>query len=73
MELEIGFKMASNPLTISVEDADKISETVSNAIANNDPIDITDAKGDRILIPSDAIAYTVIRRSPRHSIGFGVL
>ncbi|MFT8704796.1 DUF3107 domain-containing protein [Bifidobacterium aquikefiricola] len=74
MEIEIGIRNVARALNFNVDaTADDISKTIDDAVAGNKPIDLTDSRGRRIVIPTDALGYVVIGSDIAHPVGFGAL
>ena len=71
MEVKIGVQNAPRELSIDTTlDADGIEELVAKAIADNGVVALTDARGRRIVVPADRIAYVDITTSVTGTVGF---
>jgi hypothetical protein len=74
MDIELGIKNVSRPVNFtSDQSADVVSSTISDAVASHSIIDLTDSKGRRILVPSEALGYALIGSETKHAVGFGAL
>ncbi|HLS01186.1 MAG TPA: DUF3107 domain-containing protein [Beutenbergiaceae bacterium] len=70
MEITIGIKHIARELTFDVDE--DISEKVTKALSGQDKVlDITDDKGNRILLASEALAYVQIGSEQQRFVGFG--
>jgi hypothetical protein len=71
MEVKIGVQNASRELTIDTTlDADGIEKAVSAALADGGVLALTDAKGRRIVVPGDKLAYVDISTTISGTVGF---
>ncbi|MFT8638505.1 MAG: DUF3107 domain-containing protein [Bifidobacterium sp.] len=74
MDIEIGIRNVARALNFTVDaSADDISKAIDAAVADKKPIDLTDNRGRRIVIPTDALGYAVIGSDIAHPVGFGAL
>lgn len=73
MEVKIGVKGATRELVFETEQSsDEIAATVRSAVEDTAGVlDVTDAKGRRILVPSDKIAFVELGQPSRGKVGFG--
>jgi hypothetical protein len=74
MEVRIGVVHSARELTVETDDsADVISEAVESAFGNGDSLLwLTDAKGRKIGVPTDKIAYVeVAADAGGRKVGFG--
>jgi len=70
MEVKIGVQQAARELTIDVDlSADDIQAAVDQALTGG-VLAFTDAKGRRIVIPGDKVAYVDISTSVTGQVGF---
>ena len=71
MEVKIGVQHAPRELVFdSQESQEQVEQQVSEAISQGSPLSLTDAKGRRILVPADRIAYVEIGGGVSGSVGF---
>jgi hypothetical protein len=71
MEVKIGVQNASRELTIdSTLDADGVQEAVTEALQDGGVLALTDAKGRRIVVPGEKLAYVDISTSVSGQVGF---
>ena len=71
MEVKIGVQNASRELVLdSSESADTVAETVSAALSGGGVLSLADAKGRRVLVPVDKLAYVEIGTSTSGAVGF---
>lgn len=74
MDIEIGIRNVARALNFSVDaNADDISKTIETAVEDKKPVSLTDNRGRRIVIPTDALGYVVIGSDIAHPVGFGAL
>jgi hypothetical protein len=71
MEVKIGVQNASRELTIDTTlDADGVEKAVAAALDNGGVLSLTDAKGRRLVVPGDKLAYVDISTSVSGQVGF---
>jgi len=71
MEVKIGVQNASRELTIDTTlDADGIEKAVTAALKDGGVLALTDAKGRRIVVPGEKLAYVDISTSVSGQVGF---
>ena len=74
MEITIGVQNLTRELVIeSNETADAIAAKVSAALDGGKILELTDAKGRRVLVPTVSIGYVEIGSEEQHTVGFGAL
>jgi hypothetical protein len=73
VEVKIAVKGTTRELVLETEQSsDDIAATVRAAIEDHvGMLDLTDAKGRRILIPSDKISFVEFGQPSRGRVGFG--
>ena len=74
MDVKIGVVYTSKELLVELEGgADEVRATIDTALANAEPLVwLTDAKGRRVGVPTDKIAYVEIGSDDAaHKVGFG--
>lgn len=71
MEVKIGVQQAMRELVIEAgDDADEIEKLVSEAVASDGVLSLTDPKGRRVLVPATKIAYVEVGPSVHGHVGF---
>ena len=71
MEVKIGVQNVNRELTIDTTlDADGVQAEVSKALEQGGLLSLTDARGRRVVIPGDKLAYVDITSSIAGSVGF---
>lgn len=71
MEVRIGVQNVARELTIDTDlDADAVQEAVSNALTPGGVLALRDAKGRRIVVPGDRLAYVDVTTSVAGTVGF---
>ena len=71
MEVRIGVQNAPRELTIdSTLDADGIEKAVADALKSSGTLVLTDAKGRRVVVPADRLAYVEVTTTVVGSVGF---
>jgi hypothetical protein len=71
MEVKIGVQNASRELNIDTTlDADGVEKAVSAALEDGGVLSLTDAKGRRVVVPGDKLAYVDISTSVTGQVGF---
>ncbi|BDZ62966.1 hypothetical protein Lsed01_02107 [Demequina sediminis] len=71
MEIRIGIQNVSREIAI---DTDMTSDAVAKAVAEavqGGTLDLTDAKGRRVVIPASALGYVDIGEETKRRVGFG--
>jgi hypothetical protein len=74
MDVKIGVVYTSKELLVELDGgADEVRATIDTALANAEPLVwLTDAKGRRVGVPTDKIAYVEIGSDDAaHKVGFG--
>ncbi|HYO41303.1 MAG TPA: DUF3107 domain-containing protein [Nocardioidaceae bacterium] len=71
MEVKIGVQNAARELVLdSSESADDVAKAVSTALSGGGVLSLADAKGRRVLVPVDKLAYVEIGTSTSGAVGF---
>jgi hypothetical protein len=71
MEVKIGVQNASRELTIDPDgDADSIEEKVTRALADGGVLTLSDARGRRVVVPVEKLAYVDISTGVTGQVGF---
>lgn len=71
MEITIGIRQVARELTLETnQSADEITAAVEKALAGA-ILDLTDARGRRVIVPSEAIGYVELGVEETRRVGFG--
>jgi hypothetical protein len=71
MEVKIGVVNASRELTIDVSlEAGEVEEQVKSALSQGGVLSLSDAKGRRVVVPVEKLAYVEITTSTVGQVGF---
>jgi hypothetical protein len=71
MEVKIGVQNVSRELTIDTAlDADGVQEAVTKALEKGAVLSLADAKGRRLIVPGDKLAYVDISTNTTGTVGF---
>jgi hypothetical protein len=71
MEVKIGVQNVSRELTIDTTlDADGVEAAVTKALEKGALLSLVDAKGRRLVVPGDKLAYVDISTSVTGQVGF---
>ena len=71
MEVKIGVQHAARELTIdSTLDADALQQAVADALQEGGVLSLSDAKGRRIVVPGERLAYVDIATGSAGMVGF---
>jgi Protein of unknown function (DUF3107) len=74
VEVKIGIQSAPRELIVETEsDADDIEAALKAAIADSGVLAVATAKGGRVLVPADKIAYLEFGDSQARRVGFSNL
>jgi hypothetical protein len=74
VEVKIGIQSAPRELIVETEsDADDIEAALKAAIADSGVLAVATAKGGRVLVPADKIAYLEFGDSQSRRVGFSNL
>ena len=73
MEVKIGVQYAPRELVVeSAQSPAEIEQIVTDAIANDGTLSLTDEKGRRIIVPVSKVAYVEIAEASPRAVGFTV-
>jgi len=74
VEIKIGIQSAPRELVVETEQApDEVEAALKAAIADSGVLVVTVAKGGRVLVPADKIAYLEFGGTEVRRVGFGNL
>lgn len=72
MEVKIGVQRVAREVVVDTDlSADEVTKAVTDALASSEPLVLSDARGQRVVIPSTAIGYVDIAGETRGRVGFG--
>lgn len=73
MEITIGIRQVARELTFeSTLSSEEIAAAIDKALAGS-VLDLTDARGRRIIVPSEAIGYVELGAEEQRRVGFGTV
>ena len=71
MEVKIGVQYATRELTVDTDlDAAAIEDQVKQALKDGGVLSLTDAKGRKVVVPVEKLAYIEISTSTVGQVGF---
>ena len=71
MEVKIGIQHAPRELVVDTdESSDDVQQQLTEALANDGVLAITDAKGRRIVVPASKVAYVELGGGVSGTVGF---
>jgi hypothetical protein len=71
MEVKIGIQNAARELVVDTnESADAVEKLVSEAVASDGVLAITDTRGRRVMVPAARLAYVEIGGGVSGQVGF---
>lgn len=74
MDIEFGIRNVARAVTFSTEEsADAVNATITAAVTEGKPIELTDDKGRRIIVPAESLGYAIVGSETKHAVGFGAL
>lgn len=72
VKLTFNFRAGTTPLTLDLKgDVEEALAKIKKAIEDDTVLDLTDAEGERVLIPANAIAYVTVPSRAPAPVGFG--
>jgi hypothetical protein len=73
VQITIGVQNSPRELSAEVNGTtDKVAKDVLRAMEAGAPIDLTDTKGRRVVVPASAVAYVELGSDETHRVGFNV-
>ncbi|MFY1635825.1 DUF3107 domain-containing protein [Solwaraspora sp. WMMB335] len=73
MEVKIGVQYAARELVLeSAQTPAEIEQIVTQAIASEGTLSLTDERGRRVIVPVDKVAYVEIAEAAPRAVGFTV-
>ena len=74
MEINVGIQHVAREIAVETEEtAAEVEKNLLKALADDTILMLTDAKGRRVLIPVDKIAYVDLGQEHVRPVGFGTL
>ena len=74
MEIKVGIQHVAREITVETEEtAADVEQNLLKALADDSILTLTDAKGRKVLIPVDKIAYVDLGQEHVRPVGFGTL
>lgn len=74
MDIKIGIQNIARDVVIdSTASADEIKQQITDALASNGVLTLTDAKGRTVIVPASAIGYVDLGQEHTRPVGFGAL
>ena len=74
MEVTIGVQNLPRELVIETDQTpDAVASAVREALAGSGPLELTDARGRRIIVPGGAVGYVEVGTEEQRRVGFGSL
>lgn len=71
MEITIGIRQVARELTLeTTQSADEVRAAVEAALSGA-VLDLTDSRGRRVIVPSEAIGYVELGAEEARRVGFG--
>lgn len=71
MEITIGVQNVARELVVETDQAaDKVSKDIVKAIESGAPLELTDARGRRVIVPASTLAYVEIGGDETRRVGF---
>ncbi len=74
MKVTINLRSGIGPLNLDLDgDEDQIFAQVKDAMTNGTLLDLTDTRGDRVIISGKMIGFVLSPTDTSHKVGFGRL
>ena len=74
MEITIGVQNLARELVVETDDtAEAVTAAVREAIADGGVLELTDARGRTLLVPTATIGYVELGAEEQRKVGFGAL
>ncbi|MBO1752737.1 DUF3107 domain-containing protein [Actinotalea sp. BY-33] len=71
MEITIGVQNVARELVVETDQpSEKVAKDVLKALEVGAPVDITDAKGRRVIVPASTVAYVELGGEEARKVGF---
>lgn len=73
MDVTIGVQNLTREVVVETEEsADTVATAVKKALTGG-PLELTDSRGRRVIIPGEAIGYVEIGSEEQRKVGFGAV
>ncbi len=74
MEIKVGIQHVAREITVDTEQtAAEVEKNLLKALSDDTLLTLTDAKGRKVLVPVDKIAYVDLGQEHVRPVGFGTL
>lgn len=74
MEIKVGIQHVAREIAVDTEQtAAEVEKNLLKALSDETILTLTDAKGRKVLIPVDKIAYVDLAQENARPVGFGTL
>ncbi|MGC3952717.1 MAG: DUF3107 domain-containing protein [Propionicimonas sp.] len=74
MEIKVGIQHVARELTVETDEtAAEVEAKLRKALADESVLTLTDAKGRKVLVPVEQIAYLDLGQEYSRPVGFGTL
>ena len=74
MEIKVGIQHVAREITVDTEQtAAEVEKNLLKALSDDSILTLTDAKGRKVLVPVDKIAYVDLGQEHVRPVGFGTL
>ncbi len=74
MEIKVGIQHVAREITVDTEQtAAEVEKNLLKALSDDSLLTLTDAKGRKVLVPVDKIAYVDLGQEHVRPVGFGTL
>ncbi|ACZ22670.1 hypothetical protein Sked_27680 [Sanguibacter keddieii DSM 10542] len=74
MEITIGVQNLAREIVVETDaTADDVAARVSAALKDGSVLELTDAKGRRVLVPAATIGYVELGSEEQRKVGFGAI
>ncbi|KQU00149.1 MULTISPECIES: DUF3107 domain-containing protein [Sanguibacter] len=74
MEITIGVQNLAREIVVETDaTADDVAARVSAALKDGTVLELTDAKGRRVLVPAATIGYVELGSEEQRKVGFGAI
>ena len=72
MKVTLNLRSGIGPVSLDLPgDDEEVLDQIKKSLAEGEILDLTDAKGDRLVIPADAIGYVLVPATQSPRVGFG--
>lgn len=74
MEIKVGIQHVAREITVDTDEtAAEVEKNLLKALSDETILTLTDAKGRKVLVPVDKIAYVDLGQEHVRPVGFGTL